>query len=326
METRCKCGGQCVKPALDILKDIACLYDPCPDCKSWEFKKFTPLKDQINLKEINEKFGKCTCGKRHLDITIAQVLKIMIEEDITDKNSSLRNTCAPLITPAYPLNSVPYLLRDSLVILSDKMSKKCAERIVNEVPEVKGVLKGNMRETVGIKDVDHDPHIYQLLAGCDMRCDIVQTPFGAICIHKYQSKIHIEIPKLTSPKIDALKKILSKYNKPTVLDSTCGPGTLGIACLKSGAERVVFNDIWYPAAELTAINLEANGFPVEFLGDKKGLVASGDNFEVYCMDIRELKFILDEKFDICIVDTFPDVDSKEFVDAAKKLSKEVLLI
>jgi len=326
METRCKCRGQCVKTVLDILKDIDCLYDPCPDCKSWRFKKFTPLKDQINLKEINEKFGKCTCGKRHLDITIAHILKIMIEEDITDKNSSLRNACAPLITPAYPLNSVPYLLRDSLVILSDKMSKKCAESIINEVPEVKGVIKGNMRETVGIKDVGHDPNIYQLLAGCDMRCDIVQTPFGAICIHKYQSKIHIEIPKLISPKIDALKIVLSKYDKPKVLDSTCGPGTLGIFCLKAGARRVVFNDIWYPAAELTAINLEANGFPVEFLGNKEGLVASGDNFEVYCMDIRELKSILDEKFDICIVDTFPSVDPEEFVDAAKKLSKEVLLI
>ena len=58
-------------------------------------------------------------------------------------------------------------------------------------------------------------------------------------------------------------------NRPTVLDCTCGPGTLGIACLKAGAQKVVFNDIWNPAIETTLINLEVNGFPVKISGSEE---------------------------------------------------------
>ena len=45
-------------------------------------------------------------------------------------------------------------------------------------------------------------------------------------------------------KIENLIKVLEKYDKPTVLDCTCGPGTLGIAALKAGAGKVIFNDLW----------------------------------------------------------------------------------
>ncbi len=44
------------------------------------------------------------------------------------------------------------------------------------------------------------------------------------------------------------------------------------------------------------------------------------------MDIRELANFLDEKFDICIVDTFPGVDTTEFIEAAGKLGKKVVVI
>ena len=282
------CGDACIKPTSKVLKDIELFYKPCNDCKTEKIKKFSPLVNQVNLDEIDNQFGSCKCGKRHLDIVIAHVLKVMIDEGIKDKKANLRNACVPLMTPAYPTNSIPYLPKDSLVILSDEMDKGCAEAIVKEVGEVKGVLKGDLRNTVGIKDIDSNPHVYELLAGCDLRCDIVQTPYGALGIYKYQHEIHIEFSKMKSPKIEILKKALKDYDRPTVLDCTCGPGTLGIACLKAGARRVVFNDIWDPAVETTLINLEANGFPVSFSGNKKGLVGSGDNFEVYCMDIREL--------------------------------------
>ncbi len=44
------------------------------------------------------------------------------------------------------------------------------------------------------------------------------------------------------------------------------------------------------------------------------------------MDIRELPDCLDEKFDICIIDTFPGVDTTAFVEAAGKLGRQVVVI
>lgn len=326
MGIRCSCGDTCIRPISEALKDIELFYKPCNDCKTEKIKKFSPLAEQINLDEIDNHFGSCKCGKRHLDVVMSHVLKVMIDEGIKDKKANLRNACVPLMTPGYPTNSVPYLPMDSLVILSDEVDKKCAEQIVKEVREIKGVLKGDARKTVGIKDSDSNPHVYELLAGCDLRCDIVQTPYGVLGIYKYQREIHIEFPEAKSPKIEILEKTLKDYDMPIVLDCTCGPGTLGIACLKAGAQKVVFNDIWNPAIETTLINLEANGFQVALSSSEEELIASGDKFEVYNMDIRKLASCLDEKFDICIIDAFPGVDTTEFVEAASKLGKKVVVI
>lgn len=326
MEVRCRCGDKCIRPISEALEDIELFYKQCSDCKTEKIRKFSPLAEQIDLDEIDNHFGSCKCGKKQLDIVMAHVLKVMIEEGIKDKKANLRNACVPLMTPGYPTDSVPYLPENSLVILSSEVDKRCAEKIVKEVREVKGVLKGDARKTVGIKDSDSNPHVYELLAGCDLRCDIVQTPYGALGIYKYQHEIHIEFPTVESPKIELLEKALKDYDKPSVLDCTCGPGTLGITCLKAGARKVVFNDIWKPAIETTLINLEINGFPVKLTGSKEELIASGDKFEVYNMDIRELANCLDEKFDFCIVDAFPDVDTTKFVEAASKLGKKVVVI
>lgn len=326
MQIRCRCGDACIKPASEVLNEIELFYSPCAECDPQGLKKFSPLTHQINLEDINIDFGSCNCNKRHLDIVIAHVLKIMIEEGVKDKKSSLRNTCTPLITPAFPLNSAPYLPENSMVILSEDVNKECAQRIINEVSEVKGVLKGDLRETVGIKDVEYNSNVYELLAGCDIRCDVVQTHYGPLCIHKYQGKVHIEFPKVKSPKIEILQKVLDKYEAPSVLDCTCGPGTLGITCLKAGARLVVFNDLWLPAVEMTAINLEANGFPVNSWDPEEDVIAEGKNFKVYSKDIRELEEFLDEEFDICLIDAFPDVDTTDFEEAAGKLGKKVVVI
>lgn len=326
MEIECTCGFNCVEDAPTTLKHIKELYTPCNKCKDPKLRKFKPLKDQLNLKKLNANSGLCNCGKRHLDQVMAHTLKIMMEEGIRAEGSTLRNAGTPLLSPAYPITSAPYLLNKSLVILAEGMNKKCAERIINEIPEVKGVLKGDIKQTVGLKDSNSSPHVYKLLAGCDMRCDIVLTPYDTLCIYKNQAEIHVEFSKPISPKIEALKKIITKYNDLTVLDCTCGPGTLGIACLKSGAKKVVFNDLWYPATKMAILNLEVNGFKTNFFDVRKGLIRSGKNFEVYCENIMDLKDILTEKFDICIIDTFPGVDTADFVESVKEMCREVVII
>jgi hypothetical protein len=255
----------------------------------------------------------------------------MIKYGIKDRNSRLRDVGSPLVSIAFPLDSAPYLSKDSLIILFDEMNKDCADIMVQSVPEIKGILKGNIRETVGVKN--SKCNVYELLSGCDMRCDIVHSCYGDISIYKYQHEIHVELPKPTSPKIVNLSKALNKYKNPKVLDCTCGPGTLGIAALKAGAEYVVFSDIWHAAVDMTALNLEVNGFPVNInsfntKGDslKNGVMAYGKNFKIYCADVNDLKTMLNEKFDVGVVDTFPGVKSAEFIESIKGFCNEVVVV
>lgn len=327
MDIKCRCNQECIKKPPVVLEKIEYIYSPCDNCPEWDFKKFKPFLEQIGPNEkIGGNWGRCVCGRRHLDLVIGHILIIMQEEGLKDEKASLRDVCVPLITPAYPLQNVPYLSQDTLVILSPDLNQQCALRIITEVPEVKGVLKGNIKDTVGIKDSELPSNKYELLAGCDMRCDLVQTPNGPICIYKHQGEIHIEFPKPVSPKISVLNRVMAKYRNPKILDCTCGPGTLGIAALKNGATRVVFNDLWYPAARTTALNLEVNGFPVKLSHLEKGLVAHGESWDVYCLDVKELGSVLGEEFDICIVDTFPGADTKIFTEAVKSLCSEVVII
>jgi hypothetical protein len=326
MEVFCRCGSDCIKSKSEVLKDFKEFFSACESCKDIKLKKFKPLTRQMDVKALDSDFRRCVCGKRHLDVVMAHILKVMMDEGVKDTDSTLRNVCVPLITPAYPLNSAPYLPDNSLVILSEDVGKECAKRIVEEVPEVKGVLKGSLKDTVGVKDSETGPRTYELMCGCDLRCDIVNTPWGILCLYKYQGEIHIEVPQPLSPKISKLKNFLSGYDNPTVLDCTCGLGTLGLAALLAGASRVVLNDVWYPACQATVMNLEINGFPVSRTGEDKGLVATGENFKVYCLDVDDLKGVLSEKFDICLVDVFPGVDDTIFVESVDGICREVVII
>ena len=327
MDIKCRCNQECIKKPPAVLEEIGYIYSPCDNCPEWNFKKFKPFIEQMDPNQrIDANWGRCSCGHRHLDLVIAQILLIMQEEGLKTENATLRNTCIPLITPAYPLQHAPYLSKDTLVVLSPDFNEKCATRVLAEVPEVKGVLKGDINDTVGIKDSVLSSNEYRLLAGCDMRCDLVQTSEGTLLIYKHQGEIHVEFPQPVSPKISTLNKVMGKYENPKVLDCTCGPGTLGIAALKKGASKVVFNDLWYPAARTTALNLEVNGFPVDLYEREQGLIARGESWDVYCLDVNELASVLDEKFDICLVDTFPGVDTTTFTEAVMNLCEEIVII
>jgi len=87
MEIRCRCGDTCIGSISKALKDIELFYKPCNDCKTGKIKKFSPLAEQINLDEIDNHFGSCNCGKRHLDVVISHVLKVMMDEGIKDKKA-----------------------------------------------------------------------------------------------------------------------------------------------------------------------------------------------------------------------------------------------
>lgn len=326
MEVFCKCGNNCIKAKPEILKDYKIFFNSCYHCEDIKLKKFSPLSKQLDINLLDADFKRCKCGKRHLDVVMAHILKIMIEQGIKEGDSTLRNVCVPLITPAHPLDAAPYLPENSLVILCGEMDKKCAQQIIGEIPEVKGVLKGDLKDTVGVKDSKTRPQTYQLMAGCDLRCDIMYTPWGDLCIYKYQGQIHIELPRPLPPKIGTLQKYLKKYDSPKVLDCTCGPGTLGIAALISGASQVTFNDLWYPACQAAAMNLEMNGFTVHCTGSDKGLIASGENFKIYCLDIKDLTTVLKDKYDLCLIDVFPGVDTREFTESIKDICREVVII
>ncbi|MDI9624234.1 MAG: class I SAM-dependent methyltransferase [Methanothermobacter sp.] len=240
----------------------------------------------------------------------------MVEEGLLDKKSSLRSVGTPLMSIGYLLSKAPFLSPKSLILVSTKLDKKTAKRIIEEVPEVKGVIKGDPRRTVGVLDSNYKPIVYKRLAGCDMRCDIIKSQIGALCIYKRQSKMHIESPRSSYLKLMNLYNILRKFKGSfKVIDATCGPGTLGLFSLFAGASKVIFNDIWNESLKMTLINLEVNQFK-----DKYG------DFELYNEDIRDLPSLIDEKYDLCIVDPFPGVDVSPFLRASRELAKEVLLI
>jgi hypothetical protein len=339
----------------------------CQKCYNINLKKFKPINEQINLNEINNKFGKCVCGRRHLDIAMAHVLKIMIEEDLPLRKHTLRDGAVPLLTPfTSSPNEHNYVGKDSLVILHPYLNKKVANIIIKEVDEVKSVLKGYPNDTVGIKEQKSEPITYELLGGSDIRCDIVKTPINPstettneerIAINKIQHLTYLEFPPSIENKIKILDNYFKSKNIPdeklanlTILDGTCGNGSLGIFLLKKRVKKVIFNDIWKPATFMTSVNLEANGFKTKLIDFKdifnfdknvkdnknieksknNDIISRGNNFKVYNLAIEDLKEKLsiekENKFDICILDCFPSVNTDNFEKIANSLAKNVLTI
>ncbi|MGL4669201.1 MAG: 50S ribosomal protein L11 methyltransferase [Methanobacteriaceae archaeon] len=289
--------------SLNNIEEIKKKNNPCPNCINPNIKKFKPLTSQINLEEVNNRFGKCECGKRHLDSIMTHVAKIMLDHNIPIVGSNLRNSGTPLVEFGFSDNNTnsnnndtrntntfnnnsnePYLKENSLIILSKNITKECALDIYKNVSEIKGILKGDVNKTVGIKEVfdnsDFDfkdfyastninsklnslENEYELLVGSDLRSDIVNTPADPIIISKYQHKMHLEFSKSLEIKINKLYNKLSQYSfeeisNLKVLDGTCGTGALGIFALKFGVKKLVFNDVWRPAIETTKNNLVIN--------------------------------------------------------------------
>ena len=274
MGAKCTCENNCIITSEEIEKSISA-NDPCHQCKKPNIKKFKSLPEQIHLEDIDSEFGKCSCGKRPLDSVMAHILKVILDLNIDIGKNTLRNGPIPLISPLYTSKNTPFIDENSLIILDNRLEKKDGNYIVENIKEVKGVLKGSSHDTVGIKDSSSSAIVYELLSGCGIRCDIVKTPLNPIAINKFQHLSYLEFPGSMENKIMKLCNYIKskhfsaeKIANLKILDGTCGNGLLGIFLLKYGVEKVIFNDIWYPATVTTSINLESNGFKKDFFNNK----------------------------------------------------------
>lgn len=318
------CGNDCVQYAHELIDKMPEIFSPCSGCKSRTLQKDTPLQELY--------FETCACGKRFIDEVFAQLYIIMVDEGDLAKTDPLKKVGYPLIHPGFAMVSAPYLPKKSLILLSPDISPSAAERIIREVPEVKGVVKcGHF--IPGAVDVNllKTPQTYQLLAGCDVRADIFYTSTHPVIAYKQQSKMHIEFPRGYDPKIISVGAHVLRKTPQLFIDANCGAGTLGILGGMLGVPHVILNDAWYAASFWSAYNLEVNKEyllvedDVHFIekyeqmeqhpvvqNPVKIAELKGDQFfEVYQGDFRRLYTILPKEGNILtVLDLFEKGDKK----------------
>ena len=312
MKVKCSCGKNCITSFENLDEKIEHLNE-CSECEDIQIKKFNPLIDLIDLDELTGDYKKCICGKRSLDIVMSHILKIMIEENIVPENASLRrNSPVPLSEFYYSSFNPQFINENTLILLHPDFTKEVASRLIEEVPEVKGVLKGSPAETVGQLNKNSEINHFELLAGCDMQTNVMRTLINdKIIINKNQSKHHIEVATTTEGKLIKLHNYLENNDikKGIAIDAMCGSGAMGIYLLKYGFEKVIFNDIYPQAIENLKENLEANKIT--------------GNYEIYNEAFEDLNT---QKVDLCVIDAFPNDDASEIIKKAEKISDNVLII
>lgn len=245
------CGGDCVKEAHEILTALPEIFVPCPECR--------PVLLDKNAPPPEVPLDVCSCGRRFLDLVCAHIHCIMVEEGDLSPGDPLKRVGAPMIHPGFAMESVPFLPPCSLVLLSSHVSRSTAERLMKEVPEVRGVVRrGDFIPGESDSRLEKGPRSYERLAGCDVRADIFYTQTSPVVIYKEQSKIHIEFPRGYDPKIISVGVRVRRHNPRLFVDTCCGAGTLGILAGMLGVPHVVLNDAWYAAAYWAASNLRVN--------------------------------------------------------------------
>jgi hypothetical protein len=246
------CQMDCVRSAKDILVTLPSLFRPCADCSARVLDKRAPL--------LMLEFAlPCSCGKRFIDEVFAQIYVIMVEEGDMKPTEPLIAVGSPLVHPGFPMDRPPFLTEKSLVLLTSKATKKTAERLMSEVPELRGVVKtGNFIPGIASADLKSVPKVYALLAGCDVRADIFPLRTGPLVMYKQQSLVHIEFSRGFAPKIRALEQHVGMPPAKMFIDACSGVGTLGLTAACLGVPHVIMNDAWYASAFWSAFNLEVN--------------------------------------------------------------------
>lgn len=297
---------------IDLDEKINALNE-CENCRDVQIKKFSPLKDLIDFDELTGDYMKCGCGKRPLDIVMSHILKIMIEEGIVPEKATLRrNSPVPLSEFYFSSLNPQFIGEKTLILLHPDFTSVVAKRLIDEVPEVKCVLKGSPQNTVGQFDKDSNINHFEILEGDDTQINVMRTLLGEkIVLVKKQSKHHIEVAMTTEQKLVQLHNYLKNNNvkKGIAIDAMCGLGALGIYLLKYGFEKVIFNDINPEMIESLKENLEIND------------IFSG--FEIHNLAFEDLDV---ETADLCIVDAFPGADVSEIREKAEKIADNVIII
>nr|WP_320162506.1 hypothetical protein [uncultured Methanoregula sp.] len=246
------CEMDCVQSAKDILAILPTVFLPCPQCTIRALDKRAPL-------PALEYALPCSCGKRFIDEVFAHIYVIMVEEGDIRSTDSLIAVGSPLVHPGYAMDRPPFLPAKSLVLLTTKPSKKTARRLIDEVPELRGIVKTeNFIPGIASPDLNTVPQVYELLAGCDVRADVFPLRTGPLVIYKQQSLIHIEFPRSGYPKIRSVEQHVGNPPVPLFVDACSGVGTLGLTAACLGTPHVVMNDAWYASAFWSAFNLEVN--------------------------------------------------------------------
>ena len=287
--------------------------EECEKCRDVQIKKFSPLKDLIDFEILDGEYMRCECGKRPLDIVMSHILKIMIEEGIVPEKATLRrNSPVPLSGFYYSSLNPQFIGKKTLILLHPDFTKDVASRLIDEVPEVKCVLKGSPQSTVGQLDKDSQISHFEILEGDDTQINVMRTLIQEkIVLVKRQSRHHIEVAMTTEDKLVRLHNFLNNngIKNGTAIDGMCGLGALGIYLLKCGFEKVIFNDVNPEMIEALKNNLEINGI--------------SDGYEIFNEAFEDLEF---GDADLCVIDAFPGVDVEEIVKKAEKMAENVIVI
>ncbi|WP_424356617.1 hypothetical protein [Methanocella sp. MCL-LM] len=336
------CGSpDCVKPMAEILAESSSLYVPCSTCVADQpLDKMAPFRG-LGI-TAGPDAGRCpACGRRHLDIVMAQVLDLLIDSGLKPGNAALKDVGTPLVALGVDLIDPPRLGKKDVVLVLDEIDRKTAEYVLAKVPEIKGVIRrhGGPGKSVGLPDTGEEPHLYDLLAGCDVRGDVLNSLVGDFCFYRRQSVMHVEYWRNNSVKIKVLEKMFLQGDLAgkTVVDGMASAGTLGLMAAAAGAEKVILNDAWLPAVESILLNIEANrellgvglerlrslsGLPV--IGGEPELIARASGsveLEVYHGDVRKLAGVV-KSCDVCIIDPFPGMPSDDFVRHWQGITKD----
>jgi len=144
------------------------------------------------------------------------------------------------LSPGVPTYAPPHIGYHNLLLHDQSTTyRRCERQNSPRVPEVAGVIFGDTKRVIGLAHSQAQPHTCRVLAGCDIRADLVASAYGRILIYKSQSKIHIEYDNaIKMAKLGALP-----VSGRVVLDALAGPGSLGLMSVLMGAQRVILNDL-----------------------------------------------------------------------------------
>lgn len=297
---------------LDIDDKIKSLNE-CENCRDVQIKKFSPLKDLIDFDEYDGDYMRCECGKRPLDIVMSHILKIMIECEIVGEKATLRrNSPVPLSDFYFSSLNPQFIQKNTLILLHPDFTPEVASKLIDEVPEVKCVLKGSPQNVVGQLNKDSNINHFEILEGEDTQINVMRTLLGEkIILVKNQSKHHIEVAMTTEQKLVRLHNYLDNngIKKGTAIDGMCGLGALGIYLLKYGFEKVIFNDINPEMIEALKNNLEINDI--------------SEGFEIHNQSFEDLNV---DHADLCVIDAFPGEDISDIQEKAEEIADNVIII